>query len=281
MGETLNDTVKMEDYEDYEPDNEGSLELRYLGWSSLEPRVLQFANRLLRLDISFNQLTSLPPEISSLSMLAELDVSCNKLQSLPSELSSLSWLRILKANGNQLCNLPLSLCQLKKLEILNVSENLLTSIPQEIAGCLSLHILLLQNNDLQRLPLSLSALMLKQMDVSNNKKLESTLPAAIHSDTDSILWTLSVQQEKSHRIENLKQDVKLLQRENMYSEQELAKANEQISILKDKKAQLEQEMESVRHFLTLRKHYRQFRLRLSLFWQECKRAWQLRQVRDR
>ena len=215
-------------------------------------------------------------------MLAELDVSCNKLQSLPSELGSLSWLRILKANGNQLTTLPESLSQLKKLEVLNLSENLLTSIPQKIAGCSSLHILLLQNNDLQRLPLSLSTLQLKQMDLSNNNKaLESTLPVAIHSDASRILWILGSKQDKSHCIENLKQDIKLLQRENMYSEQELAKAKDQVSLLQEKKTTLEQEMDSVRHFLTLRKHYRQFRLRLSLFWQECKRAWQLRQVRDR
>jgi len=271
----------MEDYEDYEPDNEGSLELRYLGWSSLEPRVLLFANRLLRLDVSFNQLISLPPEISSLSMLAELDVSCNKLQSLPSELGSLSWLRILKANGNQLTTLPQSLDQLKKLEVLNLSENLLTSIPQEIAGCSSLQTLLLQNNDLKQLPLRLSALELKQLDLSNNNKaLESTLPAPIHSDANSILWILGLKQDKSHCIENLKQDIKLLQREKMYTEQQLTKAKDQISLLQDKKAQLEQDMESVRHFLTLRKHYRQFRVWLSHLWQECKRAWQLRQVRD-
>ena len=271
----------MEDYEDYEPDNEtGCLELRYLGWTTLEPRVLQFANTLLRLDVSFNQLTSLPPEISSLSLLIELDVSCNKLQSLPSELSSLTWLRILKANGNQLTTLPQTLGQLKKVEILNLSENLLTSIPQEIAACSSLQTLLLQNNDLQRLPLSLSALELKRLDLSNNT-LESILPAEIHSDADSILWILRLQQEKSHCIENLKQDVKLLQRENMYTEQELTKANEKMLSLQERKAQLEQDMESVRHFLTLRKHYREFRIRLSNLWQECKRAWQLRQVRDR
>lgn len=276
-----NITVKMEDYEDYEPDNEGSLELRYLGWSSLEPKVLQFANRLLCLDISFNQLPSIPREISSLAILTELDISCNKLQSLPSELSSLSWLRILKANGNQLCNLPQSLGQLKKLETINLSENLLTSIPQEIAGCSSLQTVLLQNNDLKRLPLSLSALELKQLDVSNNNQaLLSTLPAAIHSDANSILWILRLQQEKSNCIENLKQDIKLLQRENMYTEQQLTKAKDQVSLLQEKKTTLEQEMDSVRTFLTLRNHYREFRLRLSLLWQECKRAWQLRQVRD-
>ena len=128
----------------------------------------------------------------------------------------------------------------------------------------------------------MSALKLKQLDVSNNKEaLVSTLPAEVHSDANSILWILSLQQEKSHCIEKLKKDIKLLQRDNKYTEQELIKANEQISILNEKKTQLEQDVESARHFLTLRKHYREARLRLSLFWQGCKRAWQLRQVRDK
>jgi len=141
---------------------------------------------------------------------------------------------------------------------------------------------LLQNNDLKQLPFSLSTLQLKQLDVSNNNQaLLSTLPAAIHSDANSILWILRLQQEKSNCIENLKQDIKLLQRENMYTEQQLTKAKDQVSLLQEKKTTLEQEMDSVRTFLTLRKHYRQFRVWLSHLWQECKRAWQLRQVRDR
>ncbi|KAL9181563.1 hypothetical protein ACHAXT_010368 [Thalassiosira profunda] len=265
----------MEDNDDYEPNDSGHLDLRYSGWAVLEPRVLSFASSLLSLDLSFNQLAELPEELSKLSILQELNCACNKLQALPESIGSLAWLKIVKANGNCLSSLPASLGECKNLELLNASENALTSLPQEIAGCASLRTLLLQNNDLSRLPLSLASLggQIQEIDVSNNnRELETTLPTAIHRDCSSIMWILALQQEKRHCIDQLKQEVKTFQHDNIAMEQELAKARERIAGLVTKKRVLEEDMESVQHFLVARAHCRELRRRGLLLWEEIKRA---------
>jgi hypothetical protein len=265
----------MEDNEDYEPDASGHLELRYRGWTAVDPRVWSFAHCLLNLDVSFNQLKTLPDEISNLHLLQELNCSCNKLQSLPGSISLLAWLRVIKANGNAITAIPKEIGQCKVLESLNLSENVLTSIPQEIASCTRLQTLLLQNNDLPRLPLSLAALsgQLQQLDISNNnEEIIITLPAKIHRDAHSIMWILGLQHEKRHSIDRLKQEVNMFQHDNISAERELAMAKDRIATLEGKKKVLENDMESVRYFIIARAHYRDFRRRMSVCWRECKSA---------
>ena len=265
----------MEDNDDYEPDSSGNLELRYRGWADVQPRLWSFAHCLLSLDISFNQLQTLPIEISNLHLLQELNCACNKLQSLPESIASMAWLRVIKANGNSICTIPKEIGHCKTLELLNLSENVLTSIPQEIAGCTSLHTLLLQNNDLPRLPLSLAALngKIQQLDISNNShELVTTMPTEIHRDVHSIMWILALQQDKRHCIDRLKQDVKLLQHDNIDTERELAQTKERIAMFEEKKRVLEGDMESVRYFLGVRSHCRELIRRCLRWWQAGKRA---------
>ena len=212
VGRTFLGLPKMEDNDDFEPDSSGYLDLRYRGWTAIDPRVLSFSHCLLHLDVSFNQLQALPDEISCLHALQELNCACNKLQSLPGSIASLAWLRVIKANGNAITTIPKEIGKCKALESLNLSENILTSIPQEIAGCTRLQTLLLQNNDLPRLPLSLVALsgVMQQLDISNNnKEINITLPTKIHRDVHSIMWILGLQQEKRICIDRLREEVKV------------------------------------------------------------------------
>lgn len=265
----------MEDNDDYEPDDAGNLELRYCGWTDIEPRLWNFSHCLISLDVSFNRLAEIPGEISRLHLLQELNCACNKLTSLPGSLALLGWLRVLKANGNGLRAVPTEIGGCKALEVLNLSENALTSVPGEIAGCARLHTLLLQNNALPRLPLSLAALAgkIQQLDVSNNShELLTTLPAEIHRDVDSIMWIVALQQDKGHDIERLKQEIKGTKRDNIDMERELAKARERILLLEEKKRVLDSDMESIQYFLAARSHCREWRRRCLRWWQEGKAA---------
>lgn len=266
----------MEDNDDYEPDPSGCLDLSYRGWTELEPRVWSLATSLLRLDISFNQLQTLPHEISFLHLLQELNCSRNKLNSLPPSIASLTQLRVLKANGNCIVTLPKEIGRCISLECLNLSENVLTSIPQEIAECSSLRTLLLQNNHLPCLPLSLATLRdrIEHIDVSNNNvQLTSTLPTKIHRDVDSIMWILALQKEKLHYIERLKQDTFVLQNSIIAIEQELTVANDCIARLEEKKTNLSQDLALVKNYLIARSRYRNCRGRMMQWWSSCKRAW--------
>lgn len=264
----------MEEDNSYEPDASGILDLRYRGWSEIEPRVLSFSDCLLHLDVSFNQLSTLN-NIANLHGLQELNCACNKLKSLPTSIASLKWLRVIKANGNAINSIPFEIGQCKALESLNLSENVLTSIPHELAGCTCLHTLLLQNNDLSCLPLSLAALSgsLQQIDVSfNNKEITITLPTKIHRDAHSILWILSLQQEKYHNIDKLEQDMKVVQHDNTLAEHELSLAKDRIAMLEKSKMNLEKDIKSAKYFIIARTYYRNGKRMMMHWWSECKRA---------
>lgn len=265
----------MEDDDDnYHPDSTGKLDLKYRGWTEVNQTVWTL-HSLQHLDLSFNSLTSISPEIASLQFLVLFNCSCNKVHSLPDSIGTLQWLRIIKANGNELTTIPKEVGQLKALEELILTENQLTSLPQEISGCSALRSLLLQNNDLCRLPLSLATLSghLRELDLSNNNhQLAKTIPSGVHKDVHSILWILSLQQEKRHCIDKLKRDVKVLQHGIVASEGELAEAREKIASLEEKKRQLQEDLESAKYFLVARSHARNFRRWVLKIWLETKRA---------
>eukprot|EP00984_Skeletonema_dohrnii_P033375 scaffold29744_cov78-Skeletonema_dohrnii-CCMP3373.AAC.1 len=174
-----------------------------------------------------------------------------------------------------LISLPKSIGQLQSLKSLVLSDNILTSLPDEIGNC-NLESLLLENNSLCRLPLSLALLKgkLTQLDVSrNDEQLQTTLPAQIHQDAQSILWLLALQREKTHCIETLKTDVKLLQHQIHSSSAALAEAKQKIaSELEQKKKALEDDFESVRYFLTFRYLCRELRRKALELWQSVRRA---------
>jgi len=90
--------------------------------------------RVSRLDLSGNQLTSLPESIGQLTDLTYLDLSGNQLTSLPESIGRLTNLTHLDLSGNQLTSLPLAQIEkLINLHRLNLSDTPL-SPPLEILG---------------------------------------------------------------------------------------------------------------------------------------------------
>ena len=226
-------------------------------------------------DVSFNQLQSLPDEISSLCYLQVLDCSCNKLQFLPDGIGSLESLMVLKANGNQLASIPSSIGGCKQLQQLILSENILLSLPHELEGCNNLQKLLVQNNDISRLPLSLATLRgtIIEIDLSNNnQQLETTIPIEVHRDIDSIMWILALQFEKRRVIDGLKVDIKQAQHAIVGYEFDLSKVQERITVLEQKKEKIKNDLEKVKYFLMARTSKRDTQVWMERKWEEIKRA---------
>ncbi|XP_032184088.1 leucine-rich repeat and calponin homology domain-containing protein 4 isoform X1 [Mustela erminea] len=117
--------------------------------SSLPPYICQLPLRVLI--ISNNKLGALPPDISALGSLRQLDVSGNELQALPAELCSLPSLRDLSVRRNQLSTLPDELGDLPLVR-LDFSCNRVSRIPVSFCRLRHLQVILLDSNPLQSPP---------------------------------------------------------------------------------------------------------------------------------
>ncbi|XP_028717263.1 leucine-rich repeat and calponin homology domain-containing protein 4 isoform X5 [Peromyscus leucopus] len=117
--------------------------------SSLPPYICQLPLRVLI--VSNNKLGALPPDISTLGSLRQLDVSSNELQSLPVELCSLRALRDLNVRRNQLSALPDELGDLPLVR-LDFSCNRVSRIPVSFCRLRHLQVILLDSNPLQSPP---------------------------------------------------------------------------------------------------------------------------------
>lgn len=86
------------------------------------------------LDLSCNNITSLPPEICNLTHLVKVDLSKNQLRSLPEDLGRLGNLQHLDLYNNKLTVLPVSFSELKNLKWLDLKDNPLESNLAKAAG---------------------------------------------------------------------------------------------------------------------------------------------------
>jgi hypothetical protein len=67
------------------PDKDGSLDLTHRNWVQLDAVLWTYGRDLLTLNIAFNNIESLPPELGDLPLLRDLDCSCNRLSIFPAE----------------------------------------------------------------------------------------------------------------------------------------------------------------------------------------------------
>ncbi|KAL8163305.1 UNVERIFIED_CONTAM: hypothetical protein K2H54_016999 [Gekko kuhli] len=86
------------------------------------------------LDLSCNNLTSLPSDFCSLTHLVKLDLSKNQLQQLPLDFGRLVNLQHLDLLNNRLVTLPVSFAQLKNLKWLDLKDNPLDPSLAKVAG---------------------------------------------------------------------------------------------------------------------------------------------------
>ena len=131
---------------------------------------------LTKLDLSFNSLNELPPQISSLEELATLKLRSNRLRHLEPALFSCCQLRQLDVGQNQLVELSEAVGDFPLLVELSAPENKLQSLPRSLERCRALQVLHLYDNQLTALPeLQLPALL--QLNVGKNRL--HSLPASI------------------------------------------------------------------------------------------------------
>ncbi|XP_071951604.1 leucine-rich repeat-containing protein 59-like [Antedon mediterranea] len=90
------------------------------------------------IDLSCNQLQTLPDNIGLLSHIIKLDLSKNQLTGLPNGIGNLPKLQHLDLLGNKIRTLPTSFAQLKALRWLDMKENPLEESLRRVVGdCLN------------------------------------------------------------------------------------------------------------------------------------------------
>ena len=117
-------------------------------------QVAKLPRWLIRLDLSDNQLTAVPPVLTQLR-LKDLNLSHNQLTDLPLDLVQLVHLTHLDLSHNQLADLPLDLDQLANLTHLDLSHNRFSEIPPVLSRLRPLLSLDLRGNPLTTCPLPL------------------------------------------------------------------------------------------------------------------------------
>uniref|UniRef100_A0A8B9SKI5 Leucine-rich repeat-containing protein 59 n=1 Tax=Anas platyrhynchos TaxID=8839 RepID=A0A8B9SKI5_ANAPL len=99
------------------------LDLSLCDLSEVPVRELAALPKATVLDLSCNNLISLPSDFCSLMHLVKLDLSKNRLQQLPLDFGRLVNLQHLDLLNNRLVTLPVSFAQLKNLKWLDLKDN--------------------------------------------------------------------------------------------------------------------------------------------------------------
>ncbi len=101
------------------------LEFNMCGFTKFPTKVFGMQH-LTILELSDNEIQSLPPEINTIPNLDTLDLSSNNLSSLPKELSDLKNLRYLNINNNYFKTIPDVLYKIPSLTHINLGGNSLS-----------------------------------------------------------------------------------------------------------------------------------------------------------
>ena len=140
-----------------------NLPIEITRWTKLQSLNLSYNNlatipnvrslkELSRLDLSNNQLVTLPPNMRLWTSLRDLNLRNNKISELFGEIGELERLISIDLSSNRLQSLPKSIERLTRLCTLNLTDNLLTWLPASVSRATSLTSLSLSENDIAALP---------------------------------------------------------------------------------------------------------------------------------
>ncbi|KAK9816677.1 hypothetical protein WJX72_003581 [[Myrmecia] bisecta] len=138
---------------------------------------------LQTLDLSTNQLTTLPDDLDRLPHVTKLTLSLNKLTELPGSLGGMEGLEELKLGDNQMTTLPAGMGQLSALTALSVERNCLTEVPSSITHMTNLEDLYMRSLRLEAMPAFIGGLTaLCSLDMAGNaiQSLPDSLSSLVH-----------------------------------------------------------------------------------------------------
>jgi len=136
----------------------------------IDSRVMKLYN-LVSLDLSNNEITTLPESLGDMKTLMEFTITGNLLTSLPRSFCCgplTKSLRLLNLSENKIQILPNYFCSLKALVTLNVRRNMMRALPPSIGKLSNLKHFDASGNNFKVLPGGFSSLRLDSLEISGN-----------------------------------------------------------------------------------------------------------------
>ena len=166
-----------------------------------------------RMTAAFNAITDLPKELPfRLPHLNYIDLSHNQLTSLPDNFGLLFHLKTLLLQYNRLSALPESFVHLIKLEKLDLSHNRLKSLPQDFTKMESLAKLNVTKNRLKVLPVSLGGVKTLKVLIACDNKLYDPPQCVCDSGSDELIAYL----RKSYNLSGSRTEVLPASSDNVF-----------------------------------------------------------------
>ncbi|MBQ5549473.1 MAG: leucine-rich repeat domain-containing protein [Bacteroidales bacterium] len=97
-------------------------------FTSME-EALAVPERVIKLNLSNQDLTEFPPEVFMFPNIQVLDLQQNRITEIPSRISELPTLQYLTLNSNEISSVAPEIGALKNLLMLDLEQNKLTSLP--------------------------------------------------------------------------------------------------------------------------------------------------------
>lgn len=245
-------------------EGDGTLDLRWRGWKEIDPLTFSVASQVVFLNLSCNQLISLPEELSPFQMLKVLNLNNNCLVNLPQSIRSLTKLEELRVEYNSLKVLPDDIGTCRKLRILSLRNNELSRLPTTIGECVRLKELDLEENDLVHVPYELSKLKetLTKISLRNNKNL-TTVPEKMHDNTEAILEILTLLYSKTNLFNTIKTSTSEMSSLVVENQIEIVKLKAQIEELRIEKKELQDVKNSCQRYLLLKQRCQNAKMRIK------------------
>ncbi|KAH8415383.1 hypothetical protein KR222_006524 [Zaprionus bogoriensis] len=120
--------------------------------------VVGSGSTLKELNLSGNQLTHFPEQVTELRQLKYLYLGGNKISSISKDIWKMQSLHVLSLGGNLINEVPEAVGSLSQLQALVLCDNLIEHLPTSIARLKNLKSLLLHKNRLRHLPKDIVAL---------------------------------------------------------------------------------------------------------------------------
>ena len=163
--------------------------------------------------VAFNAITELPNELPfRLPHLSYIDLSHNQLSSLPDNFGLLFHLKTLLLRYNRLTSLPDSFVCLVKLEKLDLSHNKLRTLPQDFTKMESLAKLNISKNRLKVLPVSLGGVKTLKVLLACDNRLHDPPQCICDSGSDELIAYL----RKSYNLSGSRSEVLPMSGENIF-----------------------------------------------------------------